>query len=92
MAYIGEVIDKNLQRVDTRYLYGKDSIVYVGSIWLLDIDCVDETTFTVDSLNYGNEARYVNHSCSPNMRTYGVVTDRYHNYEVSCILVHLIRA
>ncbi|KAI6183744.1 Histone-lysine N-methyltransferase SUV39H1-A [Aphelenchoides bicaudatus] len=69
MAYTGEVIDKNLKRDDERYLY--------------DVDCanIEEVTFSVDSLEYGNEARWVNHSCDPNLKTYGVLIDRYENYE-----------
>jgi SET domain-containing protein len=48
---------------------------------LYDIDCVDDITFSVDSLHYGNEARWVNHSCEPNLKTYGVTINRYENYE-----------
>jgi SET domain-containing protein len=69
MAYTGEVIDKNLDRENEAYLY--------------DIDCanIEEVTFSVDSLKFGNEARWVNHCCEPNLKTYGVTIDRYENYE-----------
>jgi euchromatic histone-lysine N-methyltransferase len=50
---------------------------------VLDVDCehVDKHVFTVDSLNYGNEARWINHSCDPNLKTFGILIDRYKNYE-----------
>lgn len=70
MTYIGEVIEKQEEGRrgdDAAYMYS--------------VNTVDNSIFTVDSLHQGNEARFVNHSCDPNLLTRRVLIDRYENYE-----------
>lgn len=55
----------------------------VDGSFLFNVDCfnVDKQTYVVDALNYGNEARWVNHSCDPNLKVFGVLIDRFVDYE-----------
>ncbi|KAI6214319.1 hypothetical protein M3Y94_00253500 [Aphelenchoides besseyi] len=66
MQYCGEVTTLPLAnaRKDQSFQYNMDTNT-------------DKPKFVIDALNFGNEARWVNHSCDPNLRTYGVMASRY---------------
>ena len=83
--YLGEVITKRLADIRGTY-YDR-----LGCSYLFDMnDPLPEESyemqlnaaandgffpFCIDGALYGNESRFINHSCEPNLRTYNLVTD-----------------
>ncbi|KAK0404713.1 hypothetical protein QR680_017593 [Steinernema hermaphroditum] len=45
------------------------------STYAFDLDAFGRRDYTIDAENRGNEARFVNHSCEPNLTCKGVVVD-----------------
>ena len=72
--YVGEVIKEE----DARARQER------GSKFLLEMDFFDKETFnlddwfSMDAQFFGNESRFINHSCDPNVDIYCVWTDNYH--------------
>ncbi|KRZ06928.1 Histone-lysine N-methyltransferase SUV39H1 [Trichinella zimbabwensis] len=72
MEYVGEIItDAEAERRGAIY----DDL---GETYLFDLDYLEATKFSIDAKFYGNEARFVNHSCEPNMRVHNVWVNNYH--------------
>ncbi|ODM99256.1 Histone-lysine N-methyltransferase SUV39H2 [Orchesella cincta] len=69
--YVGEVIQS-----DEAERRGKD-YDEAGCTYLFDLDFIDQDNYpySVDSTKYGNVARFINHSCSPNLGVYAVYVD-----------------
>ena len=78
--YLGEVINKT--DADIRGAYYD----CIGSSYLFDMndptaeECLEEQTkgsgfypFCIDGGLYGNESRFINHSCDPNLRTFNLM-------------------
>lgn len=64
MEYVGVVITlEKAKKSSPTYQFEMDA-------------CID-SAFVVDALTHGNEARFVNHSCNPNMVVRGVFSDRF---------------
>ncbi|KAI6197260.1 hypothetical protein M3Y94_01203300 [Aphelenchoides besseyi] len=65
MQYIGEVITSANadKRMDHSFQY--------------NMDTKQTPKFVVDAMNFGNEGRWINHSCEPNLRTLGVTASRF---------------
>lgn len=75
--YLGEVIgpDEASRRADAGDIK--------GSSYLFDLDKFNDnesdepvTKYTVDGEHCGSIARFINHSCEPNLYTYAVMSDR----------------
>lgn len=64
MEYVGEVFALACAPTDITYQFAMDTCG--RSI----------TQFCIDAFQCGNEARWVNHSCDPNMKTVGVLASR----------------
>ena len=74
MEYVGELID-----FDESEKRGRDA-GRRGCSYLFDLDyAVDDPAdcFSLDASEYGNEARFINHSCDPNMENYQVTSAAY---------------
>ncbi|KAF3786597.1 Histone-lysine N-methyltransferase [Nymphaea thermarum] len=84
--YLGEVLDdQNANKRGERY----DS---EGCSYLYDIDAHIEENglnegavpYVIDATKYGNVARFINHSCSPNLMNYQVLVE-----SMDCQLAHI---
>ncbi|KRX16192.1 Histone-lysine N-methyltransferase SUV39H1 [Trichinella nelsoni] len=72
MEYVGEIItDAEAERRGAIY----DDL---GETYLFDLDYLETTKFSIDAKFFGNESRFVNHSCEPNMRVHNVWVNNYH--------------
>ena len=78
MEYVGEVITKRFGDIRGQY-YDK-----AGSSYLFDMNDPTEEDegpddnfhpFCIDATFYGNQSRFVNHSCDPNLRTFSLQVD-----------------
>jgi len=49
----------------------------------------DSGTFTIDAANYGNVARFINHSCSPNLIAQNVLYDDGDDPRIPHIMVYV---
>ncbi|CAD5218332.1 unnamed protein product [Bursaphelenchus okinawaensis] len=67
MQYIGEVYLLCSSPKDVMYQYALDTCGHEDAI------------FCIDATHFGNEARWVNHSCAPNLNVVGVLASRYDN-------------
>ncbi|XP_050388132.1 histone-lysine N-methyltransferase SUVR5 [Argentina anserina] len=76
--YIGEILDEN-EANKRRNRYGKDGYGYLYEIdaHINDMSRLVEgqAQFVIDSTNYGNVSRFINHSCSPNLVNYQVLVE-----------------
>ncbi|KAL3526706.1 hypothetical protein ACH5RR_011362 [Cinchona calisaya] len=85
--YIGEVIDDQ-EASARRERYGNDGCRYFYEIdaQINDISRLTEghVSFVIDATNYGNVARYINHSCSPNLVNHQVLVE-----SIDCQLAHI---
>ncbi|XP_068159995.1 histone-lysine N-methyltransferase Su(var)3-9-like [Drosophila tropicalis] len=64
--YIGEIITS--KEADERgKLYENPSCIY---LFALDYNLTQDEEYTIDATNYGNIARYLNHSCDPNISVF----------------------
>ncbi|KAL6273851.1 hypothetical protein ACE6H2_024543 [Prunus campanulata] len=76
--YIGEVLDE-LQANDRRNRYGKDGCGYLYEVdaHINDMSRLVEgqVNYVIDSTNYGNVSRFINHSCSPNLVNHQVLVE-----------------
>eukprot|EP00250_Pteridium_aquilinum_P014879 c22256_g1_i1 orf=87-4457(-) len=83
--YIGEVLDdceanKRGERYDKEgcsYLYDIDAHIHMGRRGR-------PKPFVIDATKYGNVARFINHSCSPNLVNYQVLVE-----SMDCQLAHI---
>ncbi|KAJ3174908.1 hypothetical protein HDU87_006574 [Geranomyces variabilis] len=71
--YKGELI--TAAEGDRRRLAGNDTTYYFGLDFFVDDSIPDDHLFIVDANRAGNEARFLNHSCDPNLAVYAVHTD-----------------
>lgn len=77
--YLGEVIgpDEACRRADAGDIRGSS---YLFDLDKFDNDNEDEnespTTYTIDGEHCGSIARFINHSCEPNLYPYAVMSDR----------------
>eukprot|EP00794_Sanderia_malayensis_P006075 gene6075-6777_t len=70
LEYVGEIITSDEAEKRGR-LYDAAQQTY-----LFDLDYTDDdATFTIDAYQYGNVSHFINHSCDPNLRVYGVFVD-----------------
>ncbi|KAL7141263.1 hypothetical protein ABFS83_08G041800 [Erythranthe nasuta] len=76
--YIGEVIDET-EANERRNRYDKEGCRYFYEIdaHINDMSRLieGEVPYVIDSTNYGNVSRYVNHSCSPNLVNHQVLVE-----------------
>ncbi|KAH0971318.1 hypothetical protein GBA52_023474 [Prunus armeniaca] len=76
--YIGEVLDE-LEANDRRNRYGKDGCGYLYEVdaHINDMSRLVEgqVNYVIDSTNYGNVSRFINHSCSPNLVNHQVLVE-----------------
>eukprot|EP00656_Telonema_subtile_P042223 TRINITY_DN47723_c0_g1_i1.p1 TRINITY_DN47723_c0_g1~~TRINITY_DN47723_c0_g1_i1.p1 ORF type:complete len:206 (+),score=35.66 TRINITY_DN47723_c0_g1_i1:103-720(+) len=66
IEYVGEVLTE-LEADRREDVYEKHKIFY-----MLDVENEDCAQYTIDTALMGNAARFVNHSCSPNLVAYDV--------------------
>ncbi|KAJ3173079.1 hypothetical protein HDU88_004538 [Geranomyces variabilis] len=71
--YKGELI--TTKEGDVRRTAGEDTSYFFGLDFFVDDSIPDEHLFIVDAGRAGNEARFLNHSCDPNLAVYAVHTD-----------------
>ena len=64
--YIGELITEDVAE-ERGIAYDKNGATYLFD---LDHNDNDEGNYCIDAFNYGNESRFFNHSCEPNMSVY----------------------
>ncbi|XP_027151736.1 histone-lysine N-methyltransferase SUVR5 isoform X1 [Coffea eugenioides] len=85
--YIGEVINEQ-EASERRNRYGNDSCRFLYEIdaQINDISRLTEgqVSFVIDTTNYGNVSRYINHSCSPNLVNHQVIVE-----SMDCQLAHI---
>eukprot|EP00795_Rhopilema_esculentum_P002403 gene2404-18050_t len=70
LEYVGEIITS-----DEAERRGK---IYDAAqqTYLFDLDLeTGEASYTIDAYRYGNVSHFINHSCDPNLRVYGVYVD-----------------
>lgn len=70
VEYIGEIIrSEEAERRGRKYDAAQQT-------YLFDLDYTDDNAaFTIDACRYGNVSHFINHSCDPNLRVYGVFVD-----------------
>ncbi|RXH75223.1 hypothetical protein DVH24_029944 [Malus domestica] len=74
--YIGEVLDEH-EANERRNRYGKDSYLYEIDAHVNDMSRLVEgqAHHVIDSTNYGNVSRFINHSCLPNLVNHQVLVE-----------------
>ncbi|XP_003371683.1 histone-lysine N-methyltransferase SUV39H2 [Trichinella spiralis] len=89
MEYVGEVCcccylaispNEALYQIITDAEAERRGAIYddLGETYLFDLDYLETTKFSIDAKFFGNESRFVNHSCEPNMRVHNVWVNNYH--------------
>jgi histone-lysine N-methyltransferase SUV39H len=69
VEYTGEFLDQNESKKRARK-YGK-----INHTYLFDLDYIDKgTPYSIDATHEGNIARFINHSCNPNLSTWPATT------------------
>ena len=71
--YTGQIID-NQKAEELGIKYDAQRCSYLFD---LDVESNNEDCLTIDAMNYGNIARFFNHSCSPNLQNYSIFTNHW---------------
>lgn len=84
--YNGEVLnDQEANKRGERYNKGGCSYLYDIDPHIATNEFMEETKpYVIDATNYGNVARFINHSCSPNLVNYQVLIE-----SMDCQLAHI---